>query len=184
MRALLIILITLSAGMATTFYVDPVAGNINNAGDLHHPWDTLEEVFRQRKALSGGDSLLLLNGHHGAPVIRGNNSLFITISAYKDHRPSCRSVTFDAATKWKLAEVIISPEAAPEYAKTTLVKINRNAAEIIVENCIAYSVLDSSPWTQKDWVDKSCSGASIEGSNNTIRHCHFLNVKHGILVES
>ena len=169
---------------AATFYVDPIHGNINNTGDINHPWDTLEQVFRQRKALAAGDSLLLLSGYHGAPGIRGNNSDYIVISADKDQQPTCKSISFSGASKWKVQNITISPEAAPAYEKTTLVQINNSASEIFVENCFAYSVLDNSSWSQNDWSANSCSGVSIDGSHNTIKDCHFLNVKHGILVES
>ena len=181
---LIVFLAVIPDSSARTFYVDPANGNINNVGDYTCPWDTLEQVFRQRKELAEGDSLLLLNGHHGSPVIRGNNADFIVISSYKDHQPTLSRVTFSASSKWKLMNVIISPETAPDYRKATLVTINSSASEIVVENCRGYSVLDNSPWSKSDWVANSCTAVSIQGSNNIIRNCRFLNVRHGILVES
>ncbi|MBN1480139.1 T9SS C-terminal target domain-containing protein [candidate division KSB1 bacterium] len=190
MRNLLLFATTLAlclsviTASATTYYVDPVHGDINNVGNREQPWSTLEQVFRSRKALAPGDTLFLLNGHHGSPVIRGVNSDYIVISALQGHVPACQKVTFSAAAKWEFADVTISPETAAKYVRGTLVTIDGNATDINVENCRCYSVLDNSPWSRDDWVAKSCTGAQVEGDRNVIRNCSFLNVKHGILVES
>lgn len=169
---------------AENYYVDPKNGNINNSGDADNPWDTLEQVFRQRKTIAAGDTLFLFNGYHGSPNIRGNNDEIVVIKPLDNHQPELKSVTFSSANKWSLSGVTISPETAAEYEKSTLVTINSTASEIIVENCFCYSVKDNSSWTSTDWSSNSCSGASISGDYNVLRNNHFLNVKHGILVES
>ena len=173
-----------NVAVSANYYVDPVSGNIDNAGDKANPWDTLEQVFRQRKEIAAGDTLWLLNGHHGSPNVRGRLSDFAVITAFEDHQPSCTNITFNGASKWHVKGLTISPQKSDSYRKITLVQINSSASEIIVENCFAYSVLDHSIWTQTDWSQNSCSGVSIDGNNNIIRDCFFCNVKHGILVES
>lgn len=169
---------------AAVYYVDPAAGNIDNAGDKANPWDTLENVFSKRKAIAAGDTLFLLTGYHGAPIVRGNNSDAVVITSFENHQPSCSNITFSGASKWHVENLTISPETSGTYSKTTLVKINSNASDIVVVNCFGYSVLDNSAWTASDWSQNSSTGVSIEGDNNTVRDCHFLNVKHGILAEN
>jgi parallel beta-helix repeat protein len=168
---------------ATNYYVDPASGNIDNTGDKEHPWDTLEQVFKSRKSIAAGDTLFLLNGHHGAPIVRGNNADFAVITSFQDHQPSCTKISFSGAAKWHVSNLVISPEKSSAYTKETLISITSSASEIIVENCFGYSVLDNSSWSQTDWSQNSCTGAVIEGDKNTLRSNHFLNVKHGILVE-
>ena len=167
-----------------TYYIDPINGDINNSGAVDHPWDTLEQVFRKNKTIAAGDTLYLLNGHHGSATIRGMNSDYVAILALANHQPSLNKITFTFAAKWKLSGVTISPETAPVYSQTTLLTIYDSASEIMVENCSFYSVKNSAPWSKSEWVAKSCNGASVKGDRNVIRNNHFLNIKHGILVES
>jgi len=169
---------------AATYYVDPVNGDIANTGDKENPWDTLEQVFRRRKALAAGDTLLLYSGHHGTVNIRGENTDYITILPVGNNQPTIKRINFGGAKKWKLIGMTISPETAPEYMQTTLLRISNSSSDIIVDNCMCYSVENSSAWSKNDWNTKACSGASIEGHNNVIKNSHFLNVEHGVLVES
>ncbi len=170
---------------ANVYYVDPANGDINNSGDFGHPWDTLENVFRLGKfnTLSGGDSLLLLNGHHGSVSARCSFDSPIVIAPYSDHHPTLTRIRFTSAVNIHLTGVTISPEFAG-YDKMTLVAISSSASHITVENCKAFSVADNSEWSAHDWSQNSCTGAAMDGSQNVIRNCHFLNVKHGILVEA
>ncbi len=177
------LIVVWSNSMAATYYVDPVHGSIDNTGGFDDPWDTLQNVFRQRKALAGGDSLLLLNGHHGSVVARGKFDSPIVIAPFSDHQPTLTKISFTGASNIILTGITISPEFVA-YEKVTLIKINSSASNITVETCKAFSVADNSAWTATDWSKNSCSGVSIDGSNNVIRGSHFLNVKHGILVES
>ncbi len=104
---------------AATFYIDPATGNINNSGDKANPWDTLEQVFRQRKAIAPGDTLFLLSGHHGAPIVRGNNSDVSLIAALAGHEPTCSALSFSAASTWHVKNLTISPETSGSYSKVT-----------------------------------------------------------------
>ena len=167
-----------------TYYVDPATGHIDNAGDAGNPWSTLEEVFKKRKTFTAGDIIYLRSGFHGSPSVRGKNTDYVTILPQEGHNPTFEKVVVSGAAKWKLSGVTISPELAPQYEKTALISISSSAAEIVVENCFCYSVLDNSSWTMTDWSSGSCSGASITGDNNILRNNHFINVKHGILVEN
>src|SRR5688572_26147508 len=40
---------------AATYYVDPAAANMSNAGSSTAPWSTLEAVFTANKTFAGGD---------------------------------------------------------------------------------------------------------------------------------
>ncbi len=184
----LVFLIVLHLGIpacfAANYYVDPQAGNINNSGGRDFPWNTLEDVFKKRKSFAPGDSIFLLNGHHGGVSVRGLNEKNVVILPLQGHKPTLEKLSFHSAGHWRVSDLIISPQTAPVYRKNTLVSIDKNSSRITVQNCFCYSVFDHSGWNKQDWSSNSCSGASIAGRHNTISHNHFLNVKHGILVES
>ncbi len=171
--------------ISKTYYADPVNGSINNAGDFDNPWSTLEQVFASNahRELGAGDSLLLMNGHHGAASIKGMFSDVLVIAPYNDHQPSLTNAFFDGARKIKLVGMTISPELSESYKKVNLVEISYGASEIIVQECFGYSVLDNSSLTQSEWSTTMCSGALILGNDNIIRDCHFLNVRFGITAE-
>lgn len=184
---MLLILITSVAfqngASAKTYYVDPAAGNIENSGDAENPWSTLEEVFKKRKTFVAGDTIFLRDGFHGAPSIRGKFDDFVVILPQTGHEPTFEKVVFSGARKWKLSGVQISPEFSAQYEKTSLITISSSASEILVTNCSCFSVSDNGSWGKHHWSGISCTGASIAGDNNILENNHFLNVKHGILVE-
>ena len=169
---------------AARYYVDPLNGDPGNAGTYESPWRTLEEVFALGETFEAGDTLYLLSGHHGSVIVEGINDGYVTILPLPGHDPTFKKVTFNNAAKWKLYGVTISPATAPSYSRSTLLVLNSNASEIIVDSCYAYSVEDNTTWSAGDWVSNACNGASVTGDNNILRNNHFLNVDHGILVES
>ena len=169
---------------AATYYADPVNGDPQNPGTMELPWKTLAEVFSVHTVFDPGDTLYLLSGHHGDVTVTGLNEDYVTILPLEGHQPTMRRVNFNGASKWVLRGVEISPETAPSYSKSTLVSINSSSSWITVDSCLAYSVADASGWSASDWVNLTCNGASVTGNHNILRNNHFLNVRHGILVES
>lgn len=169
---------------AVNYYVDPVNGDKADDGSKEAPWRTLAEVFSENHTFEAGDTIFLLNGHHESVTVTGINAGYVTILPLEGHDPTMRLLAFTNARKWKVLGLTISPETAPSYSKATLLTINSSASEIIVDSCYAYSVEDNTPWSASDWVSKACNGASVTGDQNIISNCHFLNVRHGILVES
>ena len=169
---------------AANYYVDPVNGDMVNDGTKEEPWKTLAEVFSLGETFEAGDTIFLLSGHHGTVIVSGMNTGYVTILPLEGHDPTLRTLTFSNASKWKVYGLTISPATAPSYSRTTLISLNSSATEIIVDSCYAYSVEDNTPWSASDWVSNACNGAGVSGDNNILRNNHFLNVDHGILVES
>jgi hypothetical protein len=102
---------------AAIFYIDPQNGSISNDGSVSKPWSTLQQVLDSNKIetrkyntypvsntstlipknagapVKAGDTLMLLNGYHGAISAREfYNSNYITIMAKKDHTPKVASL--------------------------------------------------------------------------------------------
>ena len=183
---LLFLLLFSSSGdlSATSYYVDPVNGNMVDDGSMEDPWKTLAEVFAQNFTFEAGDTIFLLSGHHGSVVIKGINTDFVTILPLEGHQPTLKKATFNGAVKWKLSGVTISPETAPSYSKSNLIEINSTSSENIVDGCYCYSVEDPYSLSVTEWASLTCNGASVTGDHNIIRNSHFLNVRHGIIVEA
>jgi hypothetical protein len=56
------------------------------------------------------------------------------------------------------------------------------SAELVVEDCFIYSVLDTTAWTGRDWVDKPQSGIWLgrHGKGHVARNNYVLNTRFGI----
>jgi parallel beta-helix repeat protein len=169
---------------AANYYVDPVNGDKADDGSKEAPWKTLAEVFSENHSFEAGDTIFLLTGHHESVTVNGMNNGYVTVLPLEGNYPNLKKLTFSNAKKWKAYGLTISPETAPSYSRSTLITINSSASEIIVDSCYAFSVEDNTPWSASDWVSNACLGVLISGDNNTIRNNHFLNVDHGISIES
>ena len=120
------------AALATTYYIEPVVGDISNPGTSSQPWSTLEAVAAAEKALVAGDVLVLRSGYHGSPVIRGLNDGEVLIRVEDGARATLKSLSFRAARGWRVQGLEISPAAAPAFERITIVSMTADASEIVV----------------------------------------------------
>ena len=182
LKKLVVVLLVPNCVWAASYYVDPVKGGANNPGTIEQPWRTLQEMFSLRKTFEGGDTIYLREGYHGDVVINGENDSYVTIEAYKNEEPSVSRIRISNARFWHIKGLKISPEFAQPYKQHTLVDISESASHIKIENCMIFSVKDSSGWSAEDWVKKSCFGFVTQGTNIRLANNHLLNVDHGFLV--
>ena len=135
-KMLLVLVVACNTGSSSTFYVDPLLGDINNNGSITAPWSTLSAViannFIESKEYSplpydentstevvknadapvhSGDTIILLSGLHGATIIDSYlNDEMITIMAAEGHTPILDYVRFRASRNWRLIGVHVSSE--------------------------------------------------------------------------
>ncbi|WP_170154599.1 CBM96 family carbohydrate-binding protein [Mangrovibacterium diazotrophicum] len=160
------------------YYCDPVNGSMTNPGTSDSPWASLEDVFKSGKAFDANDVIYLLNGHHGSPVITGLNQDTVFITSLEGQQPSLKNISFVSASNWKVSNLTVSPETAPEYSKEKLINLDENSQHNTIENCLLYSA--SEPWaTAEDWLANYCVGVYCYGDYNTIRNCELKNVDFG-----
>ncbi|MCX8035951.1 MAG: right-handed parallel beta-helix repeat-containing protein, partial [Candidatus Sumerlaeia bacterium] len=146
------------------------------------------------------DTVLLRTGWHGViRIARGYNDDFITLAADKGHKPQVGWVEIGEGRKWRVKGLTISPSLAPSTASLLSTAPSRapriphnlvtlgergteDSAELIVEDCFIYSVLDASSWSAKDWVAKSHSGIFLgrHGARHVARNNYVLNTRFGI----
>jgi len=190
---------------AATFLCDPVRGSPQGNGSPEQPWRTFEEVLAARlvqicdksgtpsnpKApVRPGDTVLLRSGWHGAIRIPGGyNRAPITIAAAPGATPQVGWVAVDGGTKWTIRGLAVSPSLAPAplvKPPHDLVALGErgedDCAELVVEDCFVYSVLDASGWGAKDWMEKASSGIWLgrNGRNHVARNNYVLNTRFGI----
>ena len=77
------------------------------------PWGILQEVFTAGKTFIPGDTLFLLSGNHGFPVLTGVNSADVVIVRYKNDNPVLNRIDFDGASHWILENVRVYTSALP-----------------------------------------------------------------------
>ncbi len=194
-----------ASGYGATFYCDPAAGSAQGDGSSRRPWRTVEEVIaggliqlcgqdgkpsNADAPVKPGDTLLLRSGWHGVIRIpRGFNDRPITIAADEGHAPQVGWVEIGEGSRWVIKGLTVSPSLAPrplERVPRNLVTLGERGgqanAELVVEDCFIYSVLDTADWTGKDWVEKPPSGIWLgrHGKGHVARNNYVLNTRFGI----
>ncbi len=201
-----------NAALAADFYVDPQNGSPSGDGSQANPWRTLQEVVEadliatqnwdslpydsssqlQPKNTSApikaGDTIWLMSGYHGAVAITGYyNTSDITIAAAPGESPELASLLIRSAQHWVVRGLLLSPDYAPTYERTTMIDLDSHGysgpvSDIVIEDCQLESVADTSSWTANDWDTRAVNGIGADGTNITIRGNHLKNVNFGISV--
>jgi len=196
--------------LAADFYVDPLTGSMQNDGSYDSPWRTLEEVIdlnlvasqaweshpyspdlslvpkNEGAPVQAGDIIYLRNGYHGVvSLIEYYNAAPITITNQAGHSPQLARLQIRSAQNWSISGLTLSPELAPVYETATLIDLDSHSWtgpiwDCQVQDCFAYSVIDSSSWTLQNWNDLACNGISLDGDRLSAQSNRLLNVNFGI----
>lgn len=153
-----------------------------------YPWaEGVELVTKNSGApIKPGNTIRLRSGYHGEiEFFGGYNAETITIEAEPGHSPEFKRLRLVAVSNWVLRGLVVSPSAAPEYSRSTLIKIENHrwhgpSHDVVVEQCRLYSVADSSSWSIDDWNSEACSGMFedwvIENNVVMINHWHGISL--------
>ena len=114
----------------------------------------------------------------------------IAIAAESGHTPQVGWIEIGEGRKWRIKGLTVSPSLAPaplgKLPTGHMVALGERggeqSAELIVEDCFVYSVLDTAGWTAKDWVGKPASGIWLgrHGKGHVARNNYVLNTRFGI----
>ncbi len=168
---------------ATNYYCDPVNGNIGNDGSQAHPWNTLQAVFENHKTLAAGDTLFLMSGYHGTPLIYGRNGDYVVITRYRDDTARLGSLRFSSASYWMVDGVDISselPDGKDVYDFYFLVQTSTNSDHIIFQNCNVYSNHGTEHWNRDDWFTRRASGFMLASTETQLIGNHIKNINFGV----
>lgn len=196
---------SVATARAATFYCDPARGSSEGDGSAERPWRTIEEVVGSGLIQAGepggnvanpnapvrsGDTVLLRSGWHGVLRIgSGYNDQPTTIAAEPGHTPQVGWIEIGEGKNWCVRGLTVSPSLAPSplgRVPHSLVMLGElggeESANLVVEDCFIYSVLETTGWTGKDWVDKPASGIWLgrHGRAHVARNNYVLNTRFGI----
>ena len=182
-----------SKGNATSYYCSPSGSMADSGTSVTSPWGILQDVFTAGKTFIPGDTLFLLSGNHGFPVLTGVNSADVVIARYKNDNPVINRIDFAGASHWILQDVRVYTSALPPkepilehpvypISDNTLVRIRNSSSYITLSGCFIYSIENSSSWTANDWNYKAWNGVLVEGScmHTSIQACHIKNTNFAL----
>lgn len=170
---------------ATTYVVDPAIGRMTNPGTADAPWSTLEALFGSGRAFAAGDEIILRNGDHGCPTIKGGADVgTVTIVAAGGHTPRVGNLVFKNAAHWTVSGLTISPEnlPAPKRKAAALIAIGADCRAITVRDCTLFSAAAITGWTEADWLARSITGITSAAPDSRLTGNTLRNVRFGILV--
>jgi hypothetical protein len=178
--ALLVLGASALPAAAGDYYLSATGGSMSNPGTQASPWPNLQTVAASGRTFATGDVLILLAGHHGSPRLVTANAGFVSVRPLTGARATLKKLSFSSAARfWRVQGLEISPATAPTYTADTLVDMS-GASDIIVEDCLGYSVLDAKSWTSDNWNTLPCDAVYMSGSRNIVRRNVFKNIDFGI----
>lgn len=134
-----------------------------------------------------GDTLKLRTGYHGAITIQdAYQEQPITVEADAGHQPTFSTLRCLGAGQWIFRGISISPSHAEPYQPVANLVMLENhnfrgpCREVTVEDCVLFSVWDTSLWTIDDWNNLPASGIQVQGPDNLVRRNYLRNVDFGI----
>lgn len=190
--SILLLLFSMS-GYSANYFCSPSGSMTDSGTSVTSPWGSLQEVFSAGKTFTAGDTLYLMSGNHGFPVILGSNIGDVIITGFTNNDPILNRIDFNGASHWILENVkVFTPAAPPKepilehpvypLSNNTLVRIMNGSSYITLSNCYIYSIENSSSWTINDWNYKAWNGVVVEGTCNhaTLNACHIKNTNFAL----
>lgn len=169
-------------------HVAPPASQLsgNPDGSLDRPWGSIADLFR-RGNIRGGDTVLLLDGHHGE--LRLNNAAFsepVTIQSLTGKRAhfgrihirgNSKNIVLKNLAVWPISTnannapaVLATPSTSDITADGLDVSGGREAAKYL-------------SWSIADWKKHHFIGIHLRGRRGIVRNSTVRAVWHGIMVE-
>jgi len=177
--------------LATSFYVDPVNGNINNDGSAGSPWSTIQDLIDNSKIASNkpasypytvgeplnpinagapvqpGDTLYCYSGYQGSLYIQGYYNLDnIHVIGLPGSKATFHSVHLRGASHWSFDNITITMEIEETYGGRLFWLdthgYHGGVHNVVIKNCSIYTKWDAYGWSADDWVSKGAHG--INGS--------------------
>ena len=180
-----------SAGAsAREFHVDP-SGAVADGTTSAPSFRSLEDALSQVQ-LQSGDRLLLHSGSYGELQIQGQH---VDGPVFLQPAPGAEVVAdtlrISDSSGWRLTGLLIEPQQPLEVPRdgpdvgppgfpTTLVVIERDARDIVLEGLSIRSAPSIEGWGEAEWLDRAHNGIAVEGANVRLLENSITNVRHGI----
>ncbi len=194
---------------ASTFYLDPSLGSLDNDGSASAPWPNLQEIFDQGliqhqsygplpynpdlsnlqinnpgSPIQSGDTLILLDGLHGKVFAR---NFFNTDKIYfigQSKNAIVEYIQIQGGSNLHFENISISSEPYGYYLQNKLVFFETHAWQgpcknMDLINCEIYSGIQA--WeTAEEWLSNSSSGIFLLGDSMRVVDNVISNIDHGI----
>lgn len=169
---------------AAVYHVDPASGSMTNPGTQSQPWSTLEAVFAANKTFVAGDEIVLHDGYHGAPAVKGSNSGNVTIRPETGATPKLRNLAVRSGARWVIEGLDICPghETPGSGFSGSVVEIESSASWITLRGCTIRSVLSTQGWTLDQWKTLPMRGIRCAAAYTTLSDNRLESVSFGIIV--
>jgi len=156
-----------------------------NSGSSTAPWSTLEAVFGANKTFAAGDRILLRNGYHGAPVVKGHNAGNVTIMPASGAVPKLRLLDVGAASRWVIRGLDICPEhaGAGQYLGSgAVLNIQTTASRITIDDCWIRGAFSHAGWSEANWAARVTRGVLVKGTYSVLTRNRVETISHGLAV--
>ena len=178
------------ASEAREFHIDP-NGTIAESATRTPAFQSLEDALSQIR-LQSGDRLLLHSGSYGDLRIQGQH---LDGPVFLQPAPGAEVVAdtlrISDSSGWHLTGLLIEPQRPLEVPRdgpdvgppgfpTTLVVIEPDAQDIVLEGFSIRSAPSIEGWDETEWVDKAHNGIGIEGADVQLLNNSITHVRHGI----
>jgi len=172
LSAMFFISISLSA---SSYYVDPINGDINNTGSSSSPWSTIQDLIDNGKIQSykpvayphtvgnplvprnvgapvqPGDTLYCRSGYQGSLFLQGYYNLdHIHIIGLANEQVTFESVRLMGSSHWTFDNVTITKEVEENYGGNLFWldthSFHGGVHDVTIQNCNIYTKWDAYGW--------------------------------------
>lgn len=183
LAALFVLLaVALGPAFSATWFVGPSGTPQGGDGSEAAPWSSIGAAFASGK-VTGGDTLLLLDGGYGNVEIKGvNPATPVTIKSARLRRAQFETVYFVSSSNIVLSGMQVVPKAATR-APMFLILGEWNARNITIENSSVRAHANSHNfrrWTAEQWLARASDGITMRGDGARILNNAILGVNFGI----
>lgn len=181
--------------MGTNYYCDPVSGsNDNNGLSTSTAWADLQSAEEAGKidALDdSGDTVYLMNGYHGLPLIGIVND--VTFEAYSGHSPTVERFRLWGSPNITIRGLDISPDNnTPSSVKgdktwsnsPAIISIESGSNGTLIDNCTIYTTdfATAGDWNDAEWQNNMYRGVYENSSSGmSVTDCDISYVGYAIV---
>lgn len=172
---------------ATSYYVDPINGDINNDGSMSSPWSTIQDLIDNGKIQSNrpatyphtvgnplvprnigapvqaGDTLYCRSGYQGSLFLQGYyNFNHIHIIGLPNQQVTFHSIRLMGSSHWTFDNITVTQEVEGTYGGNLFWldthSFHGGVHDVTIQNCNIYTKWNTYGWSATDWVNNASIG--------------------------
>jgi len=167
----------------TTHYVAPLGANLTGTADGSeaNPWPSVNTALNDAQ---GGDTILLMDGSHGALEVKNRNYTSpIEIRSAVGRRAQVTHISISEISQGLAVRNLLVMPVNLSTAPSWLVLADDTTSQVIFDNLEVFGGGESSrdylKWNISDW-NAAKNGVRLEGSESQVLNSHLWGVEFGI----